>query len=452
MYNSSERISTRLTTFISKVEKDTNGNYKKYFDEYNKALIALKDLNTTIGMKEIKDQVVDQLDRYVREKINNKYDQSERKHIILSGPPGCGKTTVAKKLANVWVYAGFLGSTQTTNDKSKTFGKLQDDIIRKQKLEIKGYREKIKNTNGNLTSINRIKTNNNRTLNNILALKNKNNDPLYGEIIRDVSQNTQLLEKMINSITYLNKPIETDFRGMGIENDPRIYKAQVLTDVPFYIYKKVDLVSPYVGGTTPMTTAALKETLFSVTLFDEAYNICNSSFGHSDNYGKEALTVINEFMEENSDKVIFIFAGYKEQIRKNLFSAQPGLESRFAYTYEISRYTAEELVRIYIQRLEFRNWTLRFSPELVELFEDNIAYFKNQGRDMDNLATYTKNVASKSFSDEEEYNTVITNIKIIIEAIEVFKEQRIFVNEGRGERGERGGDSDPFERIRNLIN
>ena len=154
-----------------------------------------------------------------------------------------------------------------------------------------------------------------------------------------------------------------------------------------------------------------------------------------DQYGKEALTVINQFMDEQSDKLIVVFAGYKDDIYRNLFRVQQGLESRFTTKFEIEKYTSDELVQIYIQRLSFSDWIIENTPQLRELIKDNFELFKFQGRDMDNLAIYTKNVISENLYDDivagRNVSNKITDLRHVKKAVEIFKENMIQVEDAR---------------------
>ena len=142
----------------------------------------------------------------------------------------------------------------------------------------------------------------------------------------------------------------------------------------------------------------MTDALDGVAYFDEAYNLCNDSTGLSDSYGRVALTTINQFMDEYADRLIVVFAGYKNEIYNNLFKTQRGLESRFTNKFEIERYNHEELTRIFIQRLEYSEWIIDNTPELNNLIKENYKLFEFQGRDMDTLAMYTKMLFLKKYT------------------------------------------------------
>ena len=191
-------------------------------------------------------------------------------------------------------------------------------------------------------------------------------------------------------------------------------------------------VSRYVGDTAHRCTKAMNDALDGVAYFDEAYNLCNEKHGLSDSYGREALTTINQFMDEHADKLIVVFAGYKEDIYQNLFNAQKGLESRFTNKFEIENYTSDELTKIFVQRLQKSQWHIVESDQLRAIIRDNFNLFKYQGRDMDTLALYTKNIISERLYDDivegKTVKNTISDLDIVRKAVEVFKANMISSN------------------------
>ena len=181
----------------------------------------------------------------------------------------------------------------------------------------------------------------------------------------------------------------------------------------------------------------MNDALGGVAYFDEVYNLCNDSMGMGDSYGREALTVINQYMDTYSDRLIVVFSGYKEDIYNTIFKVQRGLESRFTNKFDIEAYTAEELTQIFIQRLQICGWTLENSPELVKIIKENYRIFKYHGRDMDTLAVYTKNVMSEkvygNIMEGQKFPTVITDLEVVRNAVQIFKSNIIEVNSSRSD-------------------
>ena len=74
----------------------------------------LKELNSMIGLKKIKNKICDMIvylcqKRKIELTSNKTSDlHNEYLHTVLQGPPGCGKTTIARILANIYTKLGFL--------------------------------------------------------------------------------------------------------------------------------------------------------------------------------------------------------------------------------------------------------------------------------------------------------------------------------------------------------
>lgn len=111
------RISTleELINFIEKHPYDNNFEYQIDL----KSLHAIKDdliqINDMIGMDCIKDEVMDQLLYFIQKMhINNNEDpvnnciSQDYKHTMILGPPGTGKTHLARILGNMYSKIGIL--------------------------------------------------------------------------------------------------------------------------------------------------------------------------------------------------------------------------------------------------------------------------------------------------------------------------------------------------------
>jgi AAA+ superfamily predicted ATPase len=93
-------------------------NHPKKFDfitndKFNKLyniIPALEELNTIIGMDNVKEKIFRSICYFLHD-INEKSSQgnnNEMNHIMIMGPPGVGKTTVAKIMGNIYLKLGFL--------------------------------------------------------------------------------------------------------------------------------------------------------------------------------------------------------------------------------------------------------------------------------------------------------------------------------------------------------
>ena len=121
---------------------DNKPDLRKYFGKPDVLKESLLELDMMIGMRQIKLQIVKQVKTFIASKARGIYKDNDRKHCLLLGPPGCGKTTVCKILCKIWIGMGFIGH-QDKQVKIKGFNKLQDEIIRRQKEELKEYKDKL---------------------------------------------------------------------------------------------------------------------------------------------------------------------------------------------------------------------------------------------------------------------------------------------------------------------
>ena len=113
----------------------------------------------------------------------------------------------------------------------------------------------------------------------------------------------------------------------------------------FYEHHGRDFCAEYVGQTAPKTRSICQEAYGSVLFIDEAYSLANE-IGRYD-YGKEAIDTLITEMENNSDDLIVILAGYPDEINK-MISMNPGMRSRVPYTIEFPNYTHEQLFEIFM--------------------------------------------------------------------------------------------------------
>jgi SpoVK/Ycf46/Vps4 family AAA+-type ATPase len=68
----------------------------------------LEELNNMIGMKDLKNNIVDQILYFVQELHKNKNSSGEFLHTVIYGPPGTGKTEIAKIMGKIYSKIGIL--------------------------------------------------------------------------------------------------------------------------------------------------------------------------------------------------------------------------------------------------------------------------------------------------------------------------------------------------------
>ena len=225
------------------VNYKNNGKKRKYNSDLERLIDCiepLKKLNNLIGMETIKKNIIDQVLFYSQDLNTN-----EMMHTCLTGPPGVGKTTLGKILAELYCSLGFL---------------------------------------------------------------------------------------------------ETD---------------------NFKVVSKVDLVAGYLGQTAIKTQKVLKSALGGVLFIDEAYSLGSGGSEDSDAYGKECIDTINKFLSENTSNFIMIIAGYREELDHCFFSLNKGLQRRFPWNYDISKYTSMDLKKIFIHQVIENDWTFDENVKLL---------------------------------------------------------------------------------------
>ena len=111
------------------------------------------------------------------------------------------------------------------------------------------------------------------------------------------------------------------------------------------------LVGCYLGKTAAKTLSKCNEALGGVLFIDEAYSLCTSE--SEDDYGKEAISTLLKFMEDNKNNISVIVAGYNLEM-ESFLTSNPGLRSRFNTTFKFSDYKDKELFQIVLQMINDR--------------------------------------------------------------------------------------------------
>ena len=104
---------------------------------------------------------------------------------------------------------------------------------------------------------------------------------------------------------------------------------------------RTELVGQYVGWTAKQVADVFKEARGSVLFIDEAYSLVEED----GLYGDEAINTIVQYMENQRDDTIVIFAGYPDKMQKFL-DKNPGLRSRIAFHVNFDDYNCDQLYEI----------------------------------------------------------------------------------------------------------
>lgn len=76
---------------------------EKFVKLYN-LINVLEELNNIIGMNDVKDSIFKSICYFIHDFQNN----NELNHVMITGPPGVGKTTIAKIIGKIYLSLGFL--------------------------------------------------------------------------------------------------------------------------------------------------------------------------------------------------------------------------------------------------------------------------------------------------------------------------------------------------------
>ena len=96
---------TDLLDLIEKYPLQDDIEYDINMTSLNKIKTELVELNRMIGMKELKENIVDQLLYYIQDLNKNSNDYM---HTVIYGPPGTGKTEIARIIGKIFANLGIL--------------------------------------------------------------------------------------------------------------------------------------------------------------------------------------------------------------------------------------------------------------------------------------------------------------------------------------------------------
>lgn len=141
-----------------------------------------------------------------------------------------------------------------------------------------------------------------------------------------------------------------------------------------------DLVGQYLGHTEKKTQEYLKRAEGNVLFIDEAYSLCADENGKD--FGHRVIEILLTVLDKDQVDMLVILAGYPEEMKK-MIETNPGLPSRFPYTFYFNDYSVDELMQIARNYVENKHYF--FTPKafqalrtLVERqYEDKDRYWGN---------------------------------------------------------------------------
>jgi len=174
----------------------------------------------------------------------------------------------------------------------------------------------------------------------------------------------------------------------------KIYcKLGILETDKVHVVSRSDLIGKYLGHTADKTQNEINKAKGGVLFIDEAYSLGDAE--QRDSFSKECIDTLNQNLSEKRD-FLCIIAGYKKELDKCFFAANPGLKRRFAFTYDIMPYDANNLKDIFLLKVNKDGWNIEQNKveELLKLFQDNLDAMPNYGGDVETLFLNCKIVHS----------------------------------------------------------
>lgn len=106
-------------------------------------------------------------------------------------------------------------------------------------------------------------------------------------------------------------------------------KAGFTSNDKFICGNRANMIGEVLGETSPKTEKLLKSALGGVLFLDEVYQFGHAVEGNRDIFAKECIDKIVGFITEHIGEIIIIIAGYEDDVIKNFFAQNIGLERRF---------------------------------------------------------------------------------------------------------------------------
>lgn len=137
-------------------------------------------------------------------------------------------------------------------------------------------------------------------------------------------------------------------------------ELDILADNHVIEADRADLVGEYIGQTAHKTKALIKRAQGGILFIDEAYALAR---GGDKDFGKEAIDMLVNHMENNRQSFILILAGYPQQMDEFL-QTNPGLRSRFPFIIDFPDYQPTELLEIAKKMIKKRDYHLTKQAEI----------------------------------------------------------------------------------------
>lgn len=186
----------------------------------------------------------------------------------------------------------------------------------------------------------------------------------------------------------------------------------------FKITGRSDWVGKYQGHSVAKAKKMIESCKGGVIFIDEAYSIISSTDG-DDMYGREVLTEIVEAMSNVDKQVIFIMAGYENDM-KQLFTHNAGLERRFGYVYRFKTPASLMIESIFEKQLRDTQWKINKTeaPAIQLFFQRNVKNLVHGGGSTHQLLFHSKQASIVRQFPDKPVNVI--NIEDLEEGMTTF--------------------------------
>ncbi|MCP4120195.1 MAG: AAA family ATPase [Bacteroidetes bacterium] len=318
---------------------------------------ALTQLKNHIGNDTIKDQMTKQIESIIKEKFGeiekNQQIKPSMKNICIYGPPGVGKTTIAKIIGKALICCGALTKPRwDTNHVRRVMVDKAEHFEALIPILIAGFF--------------------------VLSTIARKIGPIaFIVLLTLLVIGLIMFYSTFDKTSHITEYVSTSDEKTGItglmSNQQKVLMA-----------KPPDFIAGYVGQTESRTKEFLDSNRGSVIIIDETYEFASND---KEVFAKKALALINTEMSERPGESIFIFIGYRDKMLNSVFTLQEGLNRRFPWHFDCNGYSKDELFSIYKKMLGDRDMKIKsgHSVKSREIF--NTFDFRNFAGDVENVVS-----------------------------------------------------------------
>ena len=352
--NEDESIN-ELIDIIKELNRDNSKVLRKI--DVDRLIVDLTNFNYIIGNRSAKRKVASIIkSKIISDKFNTKTEPYMS--CALLGPPGVGKTTIAKHIAKIWYSLGALRKVKHRRKIGDVFGNIGNSG----------------KSGAGYTAV---------FVSFVVAL-------IVATIVGKRAKSGAVWKSVIAYViayclTYLLITISYNAVSKKLE---QLEKAESkLVDVdepsdynPYVEYKVEDILAGYVGQTPEKFKQVLAESKGKVIFIDEAYTITNKG---NLSYGEGVLDQLNKELSDDPTGSVVIIAGYWDKIKTNIFDVQKGLVRRIPHLIVCGDYSGHDLFKIFVLQAHTEGWEIDKDSysRAIKLFEDNCSEFTNYGGD-----------------------------------------------------------------------